>query len=655
MTSPTSTGSPSGSSSTSNKLTPPPPPKIIAENSEEPVNGARDPFSIDPKTLDMHQLALLAQEKMDSLNKNHKELFQSHKKLRKTVAQNKSDMGVLKANQRIVFQDLVELKRQVDRTHKFVKNKHDEQIRDTLEAFREDKNIVVWKLKKTELIPFRKDSKDDRDVYKKYAFAKVKGFLPWVEEIDIRGSLMNPQPEDHTSEFRILIKFSCPGDAEKFRIRMIATGHVFIRKGMSKLTRDLCGETKQLAKYLSEKEDPATGLEYSTKYQFSIIQHAKGNKEDVKQIFSNLNSSKDWEKPKIRNSELIPFKVIEEEEGEEDTESETRSVNMEHSGQDYGKVDEARAAIGDSGLVDGFDDSNRSSETSGETSGKRKRSDTSGGSPKGALNKKRINLDASVQEVYNDFFNDHRDRPRWNNWKNKHFSKGYHGNNFQHGNNRGSYGRDNRYASGRFGGNGGGGSYGGSFNKFNNPNRGYYRNDRFWNGNGRGNNYYHHRGGQQFGRNSGQDGRDDWHDYDQGPDHGGRHRDQREDYSNPANFEEDDIFGGNSQEEFDKPKVKKKGRPRKNFSSVNTSPLGEPSSAPLTQEQLALANKVPDNYNTFDKETLKATFGRGNITRQHMAYKIVQMKADMEKMMKENQALKEGANATAATTAAGES
>ena len=75
----------------------------------------------------------------------------------------------------------------------------------------------------------------------------------------------------------------------------------------------------------------------------------------------------------------------------------------------------------------------------------------------------------------------------------------------------------------------------------------------------------------------------------------------------------------------------------------------------MTQEQLALANKVPDNYNTFDKETLKATFGRGNITRQHMAYKIVQMKADMEKMMKENQALKEGANATAATTAAGES
>ena len=631
---PTSSGSSSGTS-----------------NNAEPKGGpggATDPFSIDVNGLDKDQMALLNQQKLDSLNTNIRDLVDIHKRTEKKIAQNKSDLGVIKANQRIIFQDVNELKRQVDRTHKFVKNKHDEQIRDTLEAFREDRNIVVWGLKRTELIPYRRSSEDEKEVYRQYAFDKVKGFLPWVEEIDIRGSVMNNQPEDNPGDFRILIKFTCSGDAEKFRVRMVATGHIFIRKGMSKLTRTLCGETKQLAKYLSEKEDPSTGLEYSTKYQFSIIQHTKGNKDDVKKIMSSINRSKDWETPKIRNTILLPFKDVESAEGDEDADSEARSETMEHSGQDYGRVGEDESTEVSERSEDP-NDTNRSSEASGEQTGKRKRSEASGGSPGGAQNNKRsrnLDLDKSIEEVAQDFFEENRDRSMFHqkrfNWKNKQFSGNYNRGGFQPNYKRGGHYRDNRYDSNRFGGNGGGGNngYRGSYYKHFNGGRGF-RNGGYQN--------YNHRGGfnryQGGGHGYNQDGYGQNGGYYQGRNHGG--------YDDQGFYDDYEPSRGRGHEEPKQQPGKKRGRPKKDegFSSVNTSPLGEPASNPLTQEQRSRADKVPDNYETFDKETLKQMFVKGGINRFDMAYKIAQLKSDMAKVVSENKKLKSSTMTTATPAA----
>ena len=212
------------------------------------------------------------------------------------VSKLNKDIDVLKNNQRIITQEIANTKQQVIRSHKFMNNKFDELIKDTHEALREMCNIVLWALPLVKLQEYLdpnvvNETERERKAISEFAFDMVKEKLKYIEEIDLRASKLPNKPTDEAGTFRMIIKFAGQDDANKFRLRMVASGMTTLRQGLSKLTRDLCTRTIKLAEQMNKQEPEESEVFYKARYKFSIATHTKSDPEVVHTVESDINPS----------------------------------------------------------------------------------------------------------------------------------------------------------------------------------------------------------------------------------------------------------------------------------------------------------------------------------------------------------------------------
>ena len=293
-----------------------------AEEVDLTTNGA--PVPVRPEDLNRD-------EKIDYLIRLVESNTEVNQSLKATVATNEKNIrsieraatlsneviDVLKINNQIIWQQSEELAQQILRTHRFVENKADEILKDTQETLREERNLVIWDLKLEVLEEFREnDQEEEGSLIQKLAFTWVNKHLSWVEPIDVKAKKLPNHDGDDPATFRMMITFSGSDDANKFKIRLNNEGHLTVRKGMSKLTRRLCTKYKVLADTLNKNEtDP--NVEYRTKYQFSLLCHAKGKPDEIISLDSALNPSEPYRLPKLREVELLKY-PSNKSEGEED-------------------------------------------------------------------------------------------------------------------------------------------------------------------------------------------------------------------------------------------------------------------------------------------------------------------------------------------------
>ena len=212
------------------------------------------------------------------------------------VSKLNKDIDVLKNNQRIITQELANTKQQVIRSHKFMNNKFDELIKDTHEALREMCNIVLWALPWAKLQEYLdpnivNETEREKRAISELAFAMVKEKLKYIEEIDLKAAKLPNKPNDEAGTFRMIIKFAGQDDANKFRLRMVASGVTTLRQGLSKLTRDLCTRTIKLAEHMNKQEPEESEVFYKARYKFSIATHTKSDPDVVHTVESDINPS----------------------------------------------------------------------------------------------------------------------------------------------------------------------------------------------------------------------------------------------------------------------------------------------------------------------------------------------------------------------------
>ena len=208
-------------------------------------------------------------------------------------------IDVLKSNQRILTQEMANTKQQVIKSHRFMNNKFDELIKDNHEALREMCNIVMWNIPVVKyqeyLDPNIVDEKErEKKAVSAMAFEMVAEKLKYIEEIDIRAAKLPNKPSDEAGTLRMIIKFSGQDDANKFRIRMVASGFTTLRQGLSKLTRELCTRTIKLAEKMNEKEPKESEIFYKARYKFSIATHTKSDPDVVHTVESEINPSANY-------------------------------------------------------------------------------------------------------------------------------------------------------------------------------------------------------------------------------------------------------------------------------------------------------------------------------------------------------------------------
>ena len=224
----------------------------------------------------------------------------------KALANLKLVTETLKINSQITWQQTSELANQVFNTHTFVENKTDEITKDVQETLREQRNLVLWELKLDKLEEFREGDEPDAEVVSKFAFEMVNSRLKYIEAMDLKSKRIQDRDGDNPGDFRMMISFTCAGDANKMKIRLNNEGFITCRLGMSKMTRKLCTKYKVLADTMN-KENNDPGIEYRTKYQFSIAGCEPGNPDNILSLDSSMNPSEPYRKPKLRVAELVEY------------------------------------------------------------------------------------------------------------------------------------------------------------------------------------------------------------------------------------------------------------------------------------------------------------------------------------------------------------
>ena len=542
---------------------------------------------------------------------------------------------VLKLNQQCISQQVMEIKNQFASTHTYIDNKIDEILKDTQESLREDRNVLLWQLDKKELSSFKKDSANEAEMIHKYAFSIVKEKLSYIEPIDLRAAIVPPRPGDKSEHFRMIIKFVSPGDANKFRVRLIADGTITARKGMSLMTRGLCTKYKELARRKNEAEPSDSNFEYRTKYQFSIVKHTKGNPDEIHGIAHSLNPSDPYSKLKLRpGMDLIPYpdeNIPMETAGANVTNgtpaqvAQNVSIPLEQSGQDMGSVETTF-------LPPGEDPSNAIRESVATPVGrKRGRDEEEGNHEEISANSNKRYRDNSREVLPKDkpWF-----RPRGGFRSNFRGGMNEFGNSYRNGN---SYRRNNGYSHvnrrGPFQNNG---HFRGRQNGYQNSYQNGYQNG-------------YHQGGYQQSRRG--QGFDSGYDYDYDQDHfsanhipigqnrgNGRGRGRPKGPSKRGRGAQSNNVDANSNSNS--------GSSSSNVPSntSTTSSSSKSSESILSQDQRDLAESVPVTFDSFDGKYISKFLQSHK--KPQLAMKITQQQEELlkkaqelEKMERQNQEL----------------
>ena len=179
----------------------------------------------------------------------------------------KNDVDTLKVNQVMSANAIADLNKEIDRLHELVKRKQKELVRDVENMFKEKHNIILWDRQEKTLKHF---GKAPENVHK-YALNIIKTYLPDILACDFKAKkLRNKDNKEDPDKFRLMICFNSIGDAEKFKGRIIASGDVKCRQGMSALKRQQAAEVYEKAERLNKLAPKDTPFLYKAVFQTKI-------------------------------------------------------------------------------------------------------------------------------------------------------------------------------------------------------------------------------------------------------------------------------------------------------------------------------------------------------------------------------------------------